>query len=79
MRKVKKIMVVLEAQQEEQPALTRAAYNAEATGASLTLFMCADDRAVGSASFLTGTQKSLLVQHVAAGSRGRAQQLSEPF
>ena len=79
MHKVRKIMVVLEAQQEEQPALTRAAYIADATGASLHLFMSAYDRAVGIASFLTGKQKSLFVRTVVDGSRVMAQRLAQPF
>jgi|TARA_B100002003_G_scaffold251784_1_gene297512 hypothetical protein len=69
MRKIKKIFVVLEAQQEKQPALVRATYIAEATGASLHLFMCAYDTAIGIASFLSGTQKSSFIQTVVDGSR----------
>ena len=69
MRKIEKIFVVLEAQQEEQPALVRAAYIAEATGASLHLFMCAYDAAIGIASFLSGKQKSIFVQTIVDGSR----------
>ena len=47
--KNKKIFVVLDARQEEQPALVRVAYIAEATGASLHLFMCAYDTAIDAA------------------------------
>jgi universal stress protein E len=79
MRKIRKIFVVLEAQQEEQPALIRAAYIAEATGASLHLFMCAYDTAIGIASFLSGKQKNTFVQTVVDGSRVMAQRLAEPL
>ncbi len=79
MRKIEKIFVVLEAQQEEQPALIRAAYIAEATGASLHLFMCAYDTAIGIASFLSGKQKSIFVQTIVDGSRVMVQRLSDPL
>ena len=79
MRKIEKIFVVLEARQEEQPALIRAAYIAEATGASLHLFMCAYDTAIGIASFLSGKQKSTFVQTIVDGSRVMAQRLAEPL
>jgi len=78
-RKLKNIFVVLEAGQEEQPALERAAFIAEATGSSLHLFMCAYDRAVGIATFLSRSQRSTFAQTIVDGSRVMVERLAEPL
>jgi universal stress protein E len=77
-RKLDQILVILDPQEEEQPALSRAAYLAEATGASLHLFMCAYDRAIGIASFLGG-QKKAYEQTMVDGSQVLAERLAEPY
>ncbi len=69
MRKLEKILVVLEPQQDEQPALNRAVYLAQATGASLHLFLCAYDTAIGIASFLSGGQKQNFIRIMLDGSQ----------
>ncbi len=79
MRKLDNILVILDPQQEEQPALHRAAYIARATGANLHLFMCAYDTAIGIATFLTGPQKSTIVQTIVDGSKVQVNRLAEPF
>ncbi len=68
MRAINRICVVLEPQQDEQPALDRAVYIARATNASLHLFLCAYDRAIGIASFLSGNQKSVFIKTMVDGS-----------
>lgn len=79
MQNLKNIFVVLESGQEEQPALVRAAYIAEATGAALHLFMCAYDRAVGIATFLSGSQRSTFVQTIIDGSQVMVDRLAVPL
>lgn len=79
MKKLENILVVLEPHSEEQPALTRAAYLAEAAGASLHLFMCAYDAAIGIASFLTGGQQESFVQTVVDGSGVMIDRLSQSY
>lgn len=79
MRKLDNILVVLEPQREEQPALARAAYLAEATGASLHLFLCAYDTAIGIATFLTGGQKRSFIQTVVDGSKVMVNRLVEEY
>jgi universal stress protein E len=76
---LKKIFVVLEPGQEEQPALERAAYIAEATGAALHLFMCAYDRAIGIATFLSGSQRSTFVQTIVDGSQVMVDRFTVPL
>ena len=77
MGKLDQILVIRDPQEEEQPALSRAAYLAEASGASLHLFMCAYDRAIGIASFLGGQRKAY-VQTMVDGSKLLAERLAEP-
>jgi universal stress protein E len=77
MRKLDKILVVLEPQQEEQPALNRAMFLAEATGASLHLFMCAYDTAIGIASFLSGRQKNTFIKTILDGTQVLVDRLTE--
>lgn len=79
MQNIKNIFVVLEAGQEEQTALERAAYIAQATGASLHLFMCAYDRAVGIATFLSGSQRDTFVQTIVDGSQVMVNRLAAPL
>ncbi len=79
MQKLDNILVVLTPQQEEQPALTRAAYLAEASGASLHLFLCAYDTAIGIATFLTGGQRDTFIQTVVDGSRVMVERLAAPY
>ena len=79
MRKLDNILVVLEPQREEQPALARAAYIAEATGASLHIFLCAYDTAIGIATFLTGGQKRSFVQTVVDGSKVMVDRLVDEY
>ncbi len=79
MQNLKNIFVVLESGQQEQPALERAAYIAEATGAALHLFLCAYDRAVGIATFLSGSQRSTFVQTIMDGSRVMVDRLAVPL
>ncbi len=79
MRKLDNILVVLDPHEEDQPALVRAAYLAETTGASLHLFMCAYDTAVGIATFLTGGQKKSFVQTVINGSEVMVERLAEDY
>lgn len=68
MKKLEKILVILDPQTEDQPALTRAVYLAKASGANLHLFMCAYDAAIDIASFFTGGQKESFIQTVVDGS-----------
>ena len=75
----KKIFVVLEPQQEEQPALQRAGYLARSLGADLHLFMCAYDKAVGIASFLSGSQRDTFVRTILDGSEVLLERLAEPL
>jgi universal stress protein E len=79
MREIKNIFVVLEPRQEDQPALSRAVYIAEATGASVHIFMCAYDSAIGIASFLSGGEKQTFVQTVLDGSQVMIDRLAEPI
>ena len=76
MKKLENILVILDSQEEEQPALTRAAYLAEATGASLHLFMCAYDTAVGIATFLSRGQKKTFVRTLMDGSEVKVNRLA---
>ena len=77
MRKLDHILVVLDPQEEEQPALERAIYLAERAGARLHLFMCAYDVAVGIASFLTGGQKHNLERTLIQGNEVLVERLAE--
>ena len=79
MREIKNILVVLEPRQEDQPALSRAVYIAEATGASIHIFMCAYDTAIGIASFLSGGQKNTFIQTITDGSQVMIDRLAEPI
>ena len=79
MRRLDNILVVLDPQQEEQPALPRAAYLAEATGASMHLFLCAHDTAIGIATFLSGGQRNTLIQTMVDGSRVMVERLAAPY
>lgn len=79
MRRLDNIIVVLDPQQESQPALTRAAYIAEATGASLHLFLCAYDTAIGIATFLSGGQKNTFIQTIVDGSEVMVSRLARPY
>ncbi len=79
MNSINDILVVLDAQQEEQPALERAVYVAEATGARLHLFLCAYDAAIGIATFLTGGQKKTFVQTIIDGSEVQVDKLAQPL
>ena len=79
MKKLENILVILDSQEEEQPALTRAAYLAEATGASLHLFMCAYDTAVGIATFLSRGQKKTFVRTLMDGSEVKVNRLAEEY
>ncbi|MFT7220670.1 MAG: hypothetical protein ACI8Z1_002289, partial [Candidatus Azotimanducaceae bacterium] len=76
-KKLKNILVVLDAQQDTQPALTRAAYLAKATGAKLHLFMCAYDAAVSIATFLTGGQRKTFVQTLIDGNEAMVQRWAD--
>jgi universal stress protein E len=64
-----KIFVVLEPQQQEQLAFNRAVYLARATGASLHLFVCAYDIAIGIATFLSGAQRQNIIRTVVDGNK----------
>jgi len=64
-----KIFVVLEPQQQEQLAFNRAVYLAKATGASLHLFVCAYDIAIGIATFLSGAQRENIIRTVIDGNK----------
>ncbi len=77
MRKLENILVVLEPQASNQPALERALYLAGASGAKLHLFMCAYDTAIGIASFLSGGQKDNFIQTILDGSRVLVDRLAE--
>ncbi len=79
MANIKHILVVLDPQNEAQPALTRAAYIARATGAHLHLFLCAYDTAIGIANFLSGKQQSTIVQTVIDGSEVKVERLAQPL
>ncbi len=79
MRKLENILVVLDAQQEKQPALTRAAFLSEATGASLHLFMCAYDAAIGIATFLSGGQKENFIKILVDGSEVLVSRLAQSY
>ncbi|MBT4163112.1 MAG: universal stress protein UspE [Gammaproteobacteria bacterium] len=79
MRRLDNILVVLDPQQEEQPALARAAYLAEASGASLHLFLCAYDASIGIATFLTGGQRDTFIQTIVDGSRVMVERLVAPY
>jgi universal stress protein E len=72
-----KIFVVLEPQQEEQIAFDRALFLARATGASLHLFICAYDIAIGIASFLSGSQKTDIVRTIVDGNQAMLDRLAE--
>ena len=76
---LRNILVVLDAQQDNQPALVRAAYLARATGAHLHLFMCAYEAAVGIATFLSGGQKKTFVQNLMDGKEVMVKRLAEPY
>lgn len=78
MRKLDQILVILDPQQEEQPALSRAAYLAEASGAAMHLFMCAYDTAIGIATFLGGQRKTYQ-QTMVDGSRVLVDRLAAPW
>ncbi len=73
---IKNIFVVIEASLEQQPAFERAAYLAEATGASLHLFMCAYDRAIGIATFLSGSQRDVFIRTIVDGSQVKLDRLA---
>ena len=73
----KKIFVVLEPQLEEQPALLRASYLAESLGADLHL--CAYDKAIGIASFLSGSQRDQFVRTMLDGSEVLIERLAAPL
>lgn len=65
----RKIFVVLEPQQQEQLAFNRAVYLAKATGASLHLFVCTYDIAIGIATFLSGAQKDNFIRTIVDGNK----------
>jgi universal stress protein E len=64
-----KIFVVLEPQQQEQLAFNRAVYLAKTTGASLHLFVCAYDIAIGIATFLSGAQRQNIIRTIVDGNK----------
>lgn len=76
MRYIKKIFVVIESSLERQPALDRAVFVAQATGASLHLFLCAYDRSIGIATFLSGSQRSTFIETIVDGSRVKVERLA---
>ncbi len=76
MANIRNIFVVIEASLDQQPAFERAAYLAEATGASLHLFMCAYDRAIGIATFLSGSQRDVFIQTIVDGSQVKLDRLA---
>ncbi|MDA0789544.1 MAG: universal stress protein [Proteobacteria bacterium] len=76
MRKLENILVVLEPQTSDQPALARAIYLATASGAKLHLFMCAYDTAIGIASFLSGGQRQNFIQTILDGSKVLVERLA---
>jgi len=71
--------VFLDAQKEDQPALTRAAYLSRATGAKLHLFICAYDAAVALASFLTGSERDGFVRTIVDGNQALLDRLAQPL
>lgn len=79
MQKLEKILVVLDDQQEDQPALTRAAYLAKAAGASMHLFMCAYDPSIAIATFLSGKQKKTFAQTIIEGTDVMVGQLAKQY
>lgn len=79
MKLCKKIFVVLEPQQQDQPALTRAAYLAKATGASLHLFVCAYETAIGIATFISGTHRKNIIRTVVDGNQVMVNRLAAPL
>lgn len=76
MRRLDQILVVLDPQEEKQPALDRAVYLAQQSGAHLHLFMCAYDVAIGIASFLTGGQKRNLEKTLLQGNESVVRELA---
>ena len=79
MHELNNILVILDPSQDEQPALTRAAYLAEASGACLHLFLCAYDKAVGIATFLSGRQRDSFIRTVVDGSKVMVERLAAPL
>ncbi|HJN50504.1 MAG: universal stress protein UspE [Pseudomonadales bacterium] len=79
MKIFKKIFVVLEPQQQEQPALERAGYLAKATDASLHLFVCAYDTAIGIATFISGTHRKNIIRTVVDGNQVMVDRLAAPL
>jgi|TARA_Y100000310_G_scaffold336915_1_gene422674 universal stress protein E len=79
MKLFKKIFVVLEPQRQDQPALERAAYLAKATDASLHLFVCAYDTAIGIATFMSGTHRKNIIRTVVDGNKVMVDRLAAPL
>ena len=75
----KKIFVVLEPQMEEQPALQRASFLAKSLGADLHLYLCAYDKAIGIASFLSGAQRDQFVRTMLDGSKVMLERFAGPL
>ncbi len=73
----KKIFVVLDQHQEDQPALDRARLLAKKAGSSLHLFICAYDRAVGIASFFTRSEKSHFISTIMDGNQVKIDRLEK--
>ncbi len=79
MYRIARIFVVIDPRLEDQPALTRAGYIAELTGASLHLFLCAYDTAIGIASFLSGSERNAFRQTILDGSRVKIERYAAPL
>ncbi len=79
MRKLDNILVVLEPHQDTQPALDRAVFLARASGASLHLFQCAYDPAIGIASMISRGERGSLVSTVIEGNRVLIERLAAPL
>ena len=78
-RTLDNILVVLDPQQDEQPALERAVYLANATGSSLHLFLCTFDTAISIATFLTGGQRETFIKTIVDGSTVMVERLVQPY
>jgi len=79
MKLFKKIFVVLEPQHQSQPALKRAAFLAQETGASLHLFVCAYETAIGIATFISGPHRKNIIRTVVDGNTMMVDRLATPL
>jgi universal stress protein E len=76
---LRNIFVILDQQKEEQPALDRARLLARTTGASLHLFICAYDLAVGIATFFSRSEKGRFIRTIVDGNKALVERLTQGF